>query len=178
MQPTTPLYKRLSLALIVTILGLTLLAALPQPAQAATCEDTYTVKEVDNIYSIARKFKIPATRLAKANNLTEPYTLKIGQKLCVPGPSTYTNAKFTSSLTDTGLGVNGDGFRKNVLFYVRVRENDSSSFVKLGNVKSDKLGKINARLQLPKDLQKKNALTVCLKNAFKDDILCTRALRR
>lgn len=178
MQHISPVHKRLSLALIVAILGLTLLAALPQPAQAATCDDIYTVKEGETIYRIARKVEMPASRLIKANNLTEPYSLKIGQKLCIPGPSTYVKAKFTSNLTGTALGVNGTGFRKNALFYVRVRENDTSPFVKLANVRSDKIGRINARLQLPKDLQNKKALTVCLKNAFRDDVLCTRALKR
>lgn len=177
MQPTTPLFKRLSLALLVAILGLTLLGALPQTAQAATCEETYTVKETDNINSIARKFKIPATRLEKANNLTEPYTLKVGQKLCIPAPTTYTNAKFTANLGANGLGVNGTGFRKGIPFYVRVRENDASPFVKLGTIKSDKTGKVVGRVQLPKDLQDANTLTVCLKNAFNDQSVCTRVLR-
>jgi LysM repeat protein len=181
MQQTSTLNKRLSLALIVTILGLSLLAA-AIPAQVATaqtnCVETYTVKSGETIYRIARKFSLPVLRIARTNNLTEPYNLTVGQQLCIPEKSTFTNAKFTANLTGTGLGIEGTGFRKEVLFYVRVRENDTQKYVKVGSVKSTRTGTIDDRIQLSKDLQKKNILQVCLKNAFTDAIVCTRALRR
>jgi spore germination protein YaaH len=181
MQLTSPLNKRLSLALIVAILGLSLLAA-AIPAQVATaqtnCADTHTVKEGETIYRVARRYKVTALRIARTNNLTEPYALTIGQKLCIPEQSTYTNAKFTANLTGAGIGIDGTDFRKQVVFYVRVRENDTQKYVKVGSVKSDRNGAIEDRIQLSKDWQKKNILQVCLKNAFTDDLICTRALRQ
>lgn len=180
----TSLFTRFTLGLVCALLIMTFFAAaLPQQALAAapqaTCAETYHVKEGETIYRIARKFKLPAVRIAKANNLSSPYTLKVGQSLCIPeAVDPNINVTFTANMTGTGLGVNASGLRKEVVFYVRVRENDTSSFVKVGSVKSDRTGKVDARLQLPKDLQNKTFLTVCLKNAFNDQIVCTRGVRR
>ena len=47
--------------------------------------DTYTVSSGDTIYSIACLYgKVDPTEIAYANNLTSPYTLKVGQELYIP----------------------------------------------------------------------------------------------
>jgi LysM repeat protein len=38
----------------------------------------------DNPYKIARKFKISTVELMKANNITDPKKIQIGQKLKIP----------------------------------------------------------------------------------------------
>jgi LysM repeat protein len=44
----------------------------------------YTVKSGDTVFSIAQKYNIAWTTIATLNNLTPPYTLKIGQELKIP----------------------------------------------------------------------------------------------
>jgi LysM repeat protein len=47
--------------------------------------DTYTVGSGDTIYSIACLYgKVDPNEIAYANNLTSPYTLKVGQELTIP----------------------------------------------------------------------------------------------
>jgi LysM repeat protein len=47
--------------------------------------DTYTVSSGDTIYSIACLYgKVDPNEIAYANNLTSPYTLKVGQELTIP----------------------------------------------------------------------------------------------
>jgi len=47
--------------------------------------DTYTVSTGDTIYSIACLYgKVDPSEIAYANNLTSPYTLKVGQELAIP----------------------------------------------------------------------------------------------
>ena len=44
----------------------------------------YTVVKGDNPYKIAKKFKITPEELMKANNITDPKKIQIGQKLKIP----------------------------------------------------------------------------------------------
>ncbi len=45
----------------------------------------YVVKQGDNLSSISRATSVPLAQLAKLNGLTEPYALRIGQELALPG---------------------------------------------------------------------------------------------
>ena len=49
------------------------------------CIDVYTVNEGDTLYSIAEKYDLPVTLLMKVNDIDNPYNLKIGTRLCIPG---------------------------------------------------------------------------------------------
>lgn len=46
----------------------------------------YTVQKGDTIFNIAQKYKVDWTTLATINNISSPFTLKIGQELKVPTP--------------------------------------------------------------------------------------------
>ncbi len=59
--------------------------ALGSNAPAASADMTeYTVVKGDNPYKIAKKFKITSDELMKANGITDPKKIQIGQKLKVP----------------------------------------------------------------------------------------------
>lgn len=83
--------------------------------------DVYIVEEGDNIENIGRKFNIPVIEIIKANNLTPPYLLTIGQSLAIPtnlynifdyyvvkkGDTLYSIAEKENITVDLIAGING-----------------------------------------------------------------------
>lgn len=49
------------------------------------CIDVYTVQSGDTLYSIASRYNISTGLLMRANMIENPYDLRIGLKLCIPG---------------------------------------------------------------------------------------------
>lgn len=49
------------------------------------CIDVYTVSAGDTLYSIANSYNISTGLLMRANMIENPYDLRIGLKLCIPG---------------------------------------------------------------------------------------------
>ncbi len=182
---TKSLLSRISYLTLSAVLALSFLAAaLPQSAQAAapaaSCSETYTVKAGETIYHIAKDYSLTVNRLAKTNNLAYPYTLTAGQSLCIPGSSSeLKNLSWTATYTNNQVKVEGSGFRKNVPYIVKVRQNDSSAWYKLGQTVSDKNTKIDTTtFKVPKDLQKATELTICLKDGQNDKLYCKHAFRQ
>ena len=56
----------------------------PTPSPSPT-QRTYTVKAGDNLTSIARKFGVTATAIARLNNITNPNNIKVNDVLKIPG---------------------------------------------------------------------------------------------
>lgn len=54
-------------------------------ARVYVCIDVYTIRPGDTLYSIARKYDIPVNLLMQVNRIRNPYNLRIGRKLCIPG---------------------------------------------------------------------------------------------
>src|SRR5438105_15220184 len=50
--------------------------------------DTYVVKAGDTLGQIAAQLGVPVDDLAKANNITDPTKIQVGQQLKVPKPGT------------------------------------------------------------------------------------------
>jgi LysM repeat protein len=167
------------------LLALAVLAGmLPRPAMAAVtepfaaCDKTHTVKNSETIYRIARTYNVPVNRLAKANNLVYPYKISDGMVLCIPAEPKVTGAgKFTVSFKGEVIKIDGSGFKKQYTFFVRVRENDTSKWYKIGAVRSDRNGNLLVTLDVPKQLQNKPALNVCLKDGVTDGLVCKRVYR-
>ncbi len=59
-------------------------SATPSGTQGLAAVRVYTVKEADNLYSLARTFGVTVQELMKANNLQEGAVLRVGQSLVVP----------------------------------------------------------------------------------------------
>ena len=53
--------------------------------QSLVCIDVYTINEGDTLYSIAEKYDLPVSLLMKVNGIDNPYNLRIGTRLCIPG---------------------------------------------------------------------------------------------
>ncbi|WP_306017007.1 M23 family metallopeptidase [Oceanicaulis sp. MMSF_3324] len=56
----------------------------------ASCGRTVTVQSGDTLYAIAQRCGVALSEIAAENSLQQPYTLRRGQTLRLPGPSTYT----------------------------------------------------------------------------------------
>ena len=59
----------------------------------SACTSTVRVRKGDTLYSIARKKNVPLRALIQENNLSAPYTIKVGQYLKIPEQKTYTVRK-------------------------------------------------------------------------------------
>jgi LysM repeat protein len=81
---------------------------------------TYTVKAEDTLYDIAQRFGVSVDELMEANEITDPASLSIGQKLVIPGQEsggapeeTATSeeeaATATPTTTDEGVYVVQEG---------------------------------------------------------------------
>ena len=46
--------------------------------------ETYVIKKGDTLFNVSQKYGLSWQTLAEINNLTEPYLLKIGQRLKIP----------------------------------------------------------------------------------------------
>lgn len=54
-------------------------------AQNLVCVDVYTVRAGDTLYTIAQNYGVSVVLLMRVNNICNPYNLRIGRKLCIPG---------------------------------------------------------------------------------------------
>jgi LysM repeat protein len=169
-----------------TLIGVLMLsflaAAVPQPVLAASpnavCDKTHVVQGGETIYKIAKTYSISVNRLAVTNNIEKPYTLTVGQSLCIPGRATGAAlAVWTATYSNNKVTITGSSFKKEYLFIVRVRENDTTAYYKLGQVKTSKAGELKESISVPKELQQATALNICLKDAFTDVLVCKRAFR-
>jgi murein DD-endopeptidase MepM/ murein hydrolase activator NlpD len=60
-------------------------APAPAPSYAPASNGTITVQPGQTMYSLARANGLTVSQLARANNISAPYTLAVGQRLSVPG---------------------------------------------------------------------------------------------
>lgn len=193
---TTDRNKNRLARIVSLLLVLALLAgALPQQALAApiaataaaaavTCASKYTVVSGDTLSKIAAQYNLTVTELANANSLTEPYTLFVGQSLCIPSTSssgtttttTTTNTKgLTIEIKGTTLVVKAAGLAKKTVYIIKVKRAGRGTYTwtKVGRMKTDKLGAGTMSVKLPKNLRDMEYMTICAKNAINDTIVCT-----
>lgn len=173
--------SRKSIALRALSLLLVLAFAIPTaPALAQTgsnCASQYTVVAGDTLYGIAATYNVVMEDLAAANNLTAPYTIAVGQVLCIPSgtsasttgtpSSTSTDPTLSVTRTETGLVVQLTNFTPKNIYYVRAGHTGlmTHQWTRLGMLYVNKDGVGSATFTLPEKLRDSNLLHVCLKNA-------------
>jgi murein DD-endopeptidase MepM/ murein hydrolase activator NlpD len=176
--------------LVSLLLALALLAiSLPQTAAAQTCSRNHTVAAGETVSNIAETYKITTAELATANNLKEPYTIYIGQVLCIPGSTTTASTTPSAGSSSTSktrtlvVAISGnkillsaDNYPKQNTYNVRAGEKGSTfgKWIRLGRVRSHKDGSIDAIFLFPKALRNSRVFDVCLKNLVSDDVSCAR----
>lgn len=179
------LLRGLSLMLALALLAGALPATVQAAAPAVTCAQNYTVKAGDTLTSIAATYGVTLTELANANNLKDPYTIYVGQVLCIPATatSTTTSGSTTTSTSGQKLTIERDeksvvitlsGFPKKSVYYVKGKNAARGDYkwYKFGRVKTGKTGSATVTLKLPKSLRQTDVLLMCLKNAVTDAVVC------
>ncbi len=174
----------LVMALLAGMLPQVALAASP-PSVTQTCSKYHTVASGDTLSSISVTYDISVAELAAANSLTEPYTLVIGQRLCIPGSVTTTpDSTSTTSTTETGFTVERQGnnlvitasnYPKKSNFYVKIKKgrlNSPEPWLKIGRLGLRKNTEVTKTFKLPKSFYDAPQFQVCLKNAKSDAISC------
>jgi LysM repeat protein len=150
---------------------------------AATCASQYQVKSGDTLTKIANAHNVTLTELANANSLKYPYTIYVGETLCIPKPGSgtsatpipSTNSNFTATVSGDKLTINVKNFVKNTIFFVRVRPAAGNySYIKIGMLTTNNNGVGKATITLPTNaLIKASQLSVCLKNFDNSKLTCT-----
>lgn len=171
---------------LMLLLALALGAQPVAPALAATnqaqCTAYYTVKSGDSLVRIANLYKIKWQNLAEANNIIAPYTIYVGQSLCIPkgksgnnsgGPATQA-AYFTVLRNGDELVIRAYNFPTKSAYYVKVDDFKVAGlkWYKLGILRTRKATNVALSFQMPKELQKGYYFYVCLKNATTDAVTC------
>ena len=166
--------------------------ALPQPAYAATpaaatatCAQNYTVVAGDTLSKVADTYNTTVAALAAANNLTSPYTLYVGQVLCIPGSSTSGSSGSTTTSTKptiklevgaTRITVTVTNFTTKRMYYVKIAPDrpNPNDWNSIGRMKVGKTGTATKSFRIPKNLIPSKYLIVCLKNNVNDAVFCSR----
>lgn len=196
---TNKVVKTILVGLILIILasGLPAGTIVASAASNATCAQKYTVQSGDTLSKIAAQYKIDWLDLAKSNNLDSPYTIYIGQTLCIPSSGTDSGVKNTSStpavknkakaaiftatrIERNKLIIETENFPKNSFYYVKIRSGSgalSEHWTKIGMLRTKKDSSASYMFNLPNDFRKHSAVKVCLKNAVTDVVICRRAIR-
>ncbi len=184
--------RRITTGVISLVMVIVLLTVMlpKQPASAAiqtvTCSTYHTVVSGETLSSIALKYNTTVEALATANNLKEPYTLFVGQRLCIPGTPTSTATPTTGTSTTTKgpdftIKATSDpffveiatvGYPARSSHFIRVFQTNNPAIAKkLGTFRTDKQGVAKRVVKLPRAFRN-GPITFCLKNALTDAVQC------
>jgi LysM repeat protein len=171
--------------IVLVVLGL-LVALVPAGvagAASAKCDTYYPVKRGDTLTSIASKYGLDTNTIVKASKLGKPYTIYVGQKLCVPDEknkdaptidSKYTKvpaAYFTVGRSGNNLVIYTFTYPKTtVLVKAGAPASSTSGYSKLGTqaVQNNK----SYKFALPDKLKNVTNLQVCLKDRTTSYLQC------
>ena len=175
--------SRSSVAILSVFLALTiLLSGLPQfQAAAVTCKYKHTVEAGETLYYISSLYQTNWEDIAKANNLGQPYTITVGQVLCIPyGESTTTTTK-TKKGTEPkvtivpSMGnvlVSVENFPKKMSYYVKIIPIGSSISYHIGHFTTNKEGDFTGWFRVPLTIPRKSQMRICIKNVWSDAVSC------
>ena len=175
----------ISLVLVITLL----VAALPgSSASAVKCKFKYQVQAGDTLAYIGFLYTVSWLKIAEANDLTPPYTITVGQVLCIPeGKEPTTDTTTTTTGDDTkkgpqlsavpGVGsilVTVENFAAKTVYNVRVFPDNWSVSYKLGHFRTNKEGDFSDFFNLPSYVPVTPEMIVCVKNVWTDATSCVR----
>lgn len=177
---------------IVLLLVVALLAVLPPLKAAAAplakldCKRTYEVKRGDTLATIASKYGRAGNQVVAANKWKKPYTIYVGQRICIPTEketglpkleSKYANARavyFTAGRAEDELLVYTYNYPKTrVLIKVDDADDSARKFYEVGEINVAAVGNGKAwRFKLPTPVQDARTLYICLKDTTTNYLQC------
>ena len=161
-----------------------LVAVMPTSnALALKCKFKHTVKAGETVISIADLYGVDWLDIVEANDLSAPYVLAIGQKLCIPGgtkpsdiPTGSADKKKEAVLAAIpGIGhflISVENFAPKAVYYVRMTPRGVGITYRIGHFKTNKEGDFTAWMPVPGYVPRSVEMTVCVKNAITDAVSC------
>lgn len=185
-----PTFSKLSRVISIFVLLAVFVAAFPAPVQAAPeaadCDRYHRVRYGQTVKKVAKLYGMDWQEIVKANNLTDPYTLTVGQRLCIPvvkksSSTSDTKATFSAIVTkDKDVQITLNSNKKSQTFFVRVGPNVANNRIwyKVGKISSKTSGTTTRSFDIPTKLTRHGSLQVCLKNTVTDSVVCATVLMR
>jgi LysM repeat protein len=178
------------LARIIAILLMASLLAVLVPATglaAKDCDTTFEVRRTSTLAGIAKAYGYTAAQIVDANNMKKPYTIYVGQRLCIPEKSekvpkvdsSYTSkpaAYFVVGRTSEGkiILVTYNYPKTTVLIKGMNAGSSARKFYKIGTLNITSSTNNHAYLyKLPSDIVNAKSLLVCLKDQTSNNLQCT-----
>jgi LysM repeat protein len=179
--------KIFGILLIVTLLAGLMPQQISATSQTKTkCTPTYQVKRGDTLKKIGDRFGFAPNQIVYLNNWVLPYTIYVGQNICIPlkvdssAPkidNKYVNipaAYFTAGRSGADIMVYTYTYPKTtVLVKVRDASNSAKNFYDVGTINIAAVGNgKTSRFKLPAQLQNAKQLQVCLKDRNTSYLQC------
>jgi hypothetical protein len=176
-------YSRFSMVILSVTLMITLvLSGLPQyEAAAVTCKYKHTVQAGETLMYLSSLYQVKWEDIAKANKLSQPYTISAGQVLCIPyGENTTTTTKtkkgkepiVTISPSMGYILVSVENFPKKMSYYVKITPTGVSNSYHIGNFTTNKEGEYTGWFKLPLSIPRTANMKLCIKNVWSDAVSC------
>jgi spore germination protein YaaH len=175
--------KKSKILTILVIFGL-LVALVPAGVvSAAKCDTSYAVKRGDTLTTIGKQFGYAANQIVQVNKMNKPYTIYVGQRLCIPESkdknapkvdSKYTNkaaAFFTAGRTSDSVVVYAFTYpATKVIIKAASAPNTARKFYNLGTtvIQNNK----SYKFKLPDELKNAKTLQICLKDRTTSYLQC------
>lgn len=174
------------LAAVVLALALLPIHVSAAPLAKVKCDRSYEVKRGDTLNTIGSKYHKATNQIVYVNNWNKPYTIYVGQRICIPTEtvsglsklaSKYANAQavyftagragneilvYTYNYPDTTVEVKVDNAGDSVRKFYTV---DTFDIVDVGNRET-------VRLKLPTELRSASELLICLKDKTTNYLQC------
>lgn len=196
LKPSHVSAKVLSVFLAIALL----LSVLPAGSAAAqTCSNSYVVVAGDTISGIALKYGTTVEAMAAENSLKEPFTLIVGQSLCIPSSATGSTTTTSTTSTTTGttsttdkksptisvvrynnyLSIEMDNYTKNATYYITLDRSlrDAGGKMRIGRIRTNKEGSGGLYYKLTRGWRADDVLFVCFKNVRSNSTSCVQVSR-
>jgi LysM repeat protein len=177
-----------SFILVVLVLTTSLLPQVNAGAALAKdkCVPSYQVKRGDTLAAIGEKFGFAPNQIIYANSMVSPYTIYVGQNICIPekidsnAPKVdkkyfnTTAAYFTAGRSGADILVYTYNYPKtSVLVKARDANDVGKNLYTLGSINIAQAGNGRTfRFKLPVQLQKAKQLQICLKDLGTSYLQC------
>jgi LysM repeat protein len=173
----------LTLLLVLAFLASVLPTGVAAAAAKKKCDKTYEVRRGDTLKKIGERFGWAPNQIVYVNGMNVPYTIYVGQKMCLPeevnnkAPKVSNSyaalpaAYFTAGRTANDVLVYTYNYPKTSVI-VKV-DNAGDSVKKFVNVGAFSVGNQKTwRFKLPTELKKASKLTICLKDTTTNYLQC------